>query len=263
MLREGIDELNGLVIIFDKKGKCVYCNKKTREYGICIGEKENKYTRKIWKLGEKIFETKKINDRELILRWERRKCHFVTRLVPIVDKNGKIAAVAIFARDITKRVKIMQKLVDGSNRDKLTGLYNRNWVEKMKKRFGWGGRKRDFPLCVVMADIDGAKRVNDEFGHDQGDKFICGVADKLREIFRESDWVARYGDRGDEFMIFLPGVKLSEGKMILARIREKYVGLPVSFGLAVALHSSDVNKAIKKADVEMYKNKRMRKGKDI
>jgi diguanylate cyclase (GGDEF)-like protein/PAS domain S-box-containing protein len=260
MLTQAVDRVNDFAMILDKSGKCVYQNKKVREFGLCTEDLKNSFSRKIRTIYKKVIRTEKICNEEIEIKWKGKKHYLVCNQVPIVSRNGRLVAVGVFARDITKRIMMIDRLEKDANRDKLTGLYNRNWVETMKKRFRRGNRRRDFPLTVIMADIDGIKKVNDDLGHDHGDKLICDVANMLREIFRENDWVARYGDRGDEFMVFLPGVKLFEGKKILLRIREKHVGLPVSFGLAMSRDGKGIDRAIKKADVEMYKNKRMRKG---
>ena len=68
-----------------------------------------------------------------------------------------------------------------------------------------------------MVDIDHFKKVNDTFGHTEGDKVLCKIASLLKRSVRKDDTVARYG--GEEFALILPGAKLEVTSMIAERIR--------------------------------------------
>jgi diguanylate cyclase (GGDEF)-like protein len=101
--------------------------------------------------------------------------------------------------------------------DTLTGLHNRRYFEERleveaKKFFG-----SNIPLTLVMADIDFFKKVNDTFGHTEGDQVLCKVASLLKTSVRKKDTVARYG--GEEFILILPETRLEESFVIAERIR--------------------------------------------
>jgi diguanylate cyclase (GGDEF)-like protein len=103
--------------------------------------------------------------------------------------------------------------------DTLTGLHNRRYFEERlegeaKKCFG-----NNIPLTLVMVDIDFFKKVNDTFGHTEGDQVLCKVASVLKACVRKKDTVARYG--GEEFILILPETRLEESFVIAERIRRQ------------------------------------------
>lgn len=114
--------------------------------------------------------------------------------------------------------------------DTLTNLYNRRYFEERlevetQKAF-YGG----LPLSLIMVDIDHFKRVNDTFGHTEGDKVLYEIALLLKGSVRKKDTVARYG--GEEFILILPEAGLGEASMIAERIRRSVENTPFEIGQA-------------------------------
>lgn len=149
------------------------------------------------------------------------------------------------------------------NHDTLTGLYNRAFFEAELKRFGLG---REFPMGIVIADLDGLKEVNDTLGHAVGDAMIREAAQILEEVFRGGDVVARIG--GDEFAVLLPRTDEEAAGKILERVRgcaalrrqtitDYQFGM--SMGCATAVDGSDLLAALKLADQRMYEDKASRR----
>jgi diguanylate cyclase (GGDEF)-like protein len=101
--------------------------------------------------------------------------------------------------------------------DTLTNLYNRRYFEERivveEQKAFYGGS----PLSLVMVDIDHFKKVNDTFGHTEGDQVLAKIASLLKGSVRKKDTVARYG--GEEFILMLPEAGLEESHMIAERIR--------------------------------------------
>ncbi|HSB07677.1 MAG TPA: diguanylate cyclase [Thermodesulfobacteriota bacterium] len=101
--------------------------------------------------------------------------------------------------------------------DTLTNLYNRRYFEERlgleTQQAFYGGAT----LSLVMIDIDHFKKVNDTFGHTEGDKVLREISSLLRTSVRKKDTVARYG--GEEFILILPEAGLEESSMIAERIR--------------------------------------------
>ena len=101
--------------------------------------------------------------------------------------------------------------------DSLTGLHNRRWLSDAFPRSIRRCEQDGAPLCLVMADIDHFKRLNDTHGHLTGDAVLRAVARRLAESLRSPDLIARYG--GEEFAILLPQTATKEGLRIAERLR--------------------------------------------
>jgi len=103
--------------------------------------------------------------------------------------------------EIQKRLKAETEVRQLSLTDELTGLYNRRGFFLLgNQQFKTAQRTQMF-CCLLFADLDGLKQINDSLGHEIGDKFLIDTAQLLKQTFRESDIIARLG--GDEFVILL------------------------------------------------------------
>jgi diguanylate cyclase (GGDEF)-like protein len=116
--------------------------------------------------------------------------------------------------------------------DPLTGIHNRRYaLEELEKSTHRSVRTRT-PFGVVIFDLDGFKRVNDERGHPAGDAILRAAAEALRSVIRQGDVLGRYG--GDEFILVAHG-PLPETDVLVQRAREavmKETGLGVTAGVA-------------------------------
>ena len=114
-------------------------------------------------------------------------------------------------------IRAQEALRELATHDPLTGLLNRRaCLDSLLTEFNRGCRTRN-PLCIVMADIDHFKRVNDTHGHLVGDEVLCEVARRMQRSMRRYDIVARFG--GEEFLLVLPECSLEEGVKLAERIR--------------------------------------------
>ena len=151
--------------------------------------------------------------------------------------------------------------------DTLTGLYNRRYFEE---RLGVEAEKSFYsgvPLSLVMVDIDHFKKVNDTFGHTEGDEILCKISSLLKNSVRRKDTVARYG--GEEFMLILPEAGLEQSFVIAERIRQSVektlfevgraqVNLTLSMGISnfPSHRVKSKEELIKMADQALYDAKR-------
>src|SRR5205823_9666966 len=105
------------------------------------------------------------------------------------------------ARDNTERIRLEEELTKQAFHDGLTGLPNRAlFRDRLDQALARSARSSDV-LAVLLLDLDGFKQVNDSLGHDAGDELLRQVAERLDEITRASDTLARFG--GDEFAMLL------------------------------------------------------------
>jgi diguanylate cyclase (GGDEF)-like protein len=118
--------------------------------------------------------------------------------------------------------------------DPLTGLYNRrSFVEKMSPDSLTGKTERrhnlrDLPDCLILADIDHFKEINDHHGHAYGDKVLKEVAHRLEQTTRETDMVLRWG--GEEFLIFSPNATPANITALVDRLLQAVAEPPIRVG---------------------------------
>lgn len=138
---------------------------------------------------------------------------------PILDENGKNAGVVLVFRDSTCKRAQRRKIEYLSFHDSLTGLYNRHFFEEELKRIDTA---RNWPIAIVMGDVNGLKLTNDVFGHAAGDELLKGVAAAMQRVCRSDDIIARWG--GDEFILLLPKTPQDTAETIIARIKDEFAG---------------------------------------
>jgi diguanylate cyclase (GGDEF)-like protein len=112
-----------------------------------------------------------------------------------------------------QRYEELQKMIV---RDALTNVYNRGFFDEAIEKYVAMAKRSDRPICLMMVDIDYFKRVNDTYGHMEGDRVLQLIAGALVSSLRISDYVCRYG--GEEFAILLPQTDLSQAAVLAERI---------------------------------------------
>lgn len=199
---------------------------------------------------------------------------FVLRVSAIPAEVGRAALCAHV--DITRRkvaemelARETRKLREESLTDPLTGLRNRRALELIGQQYWENARRRGGVLAVIYVDLDDFKPINDNFGHDEGDRVLCLIADYLRHTFRGSDVVARVG--GDEFVVLAWMANFEDLQHIQGRLRTRHHATTpggdeyaVSMSVGYAVHDpkleGDLLSLIKHADTQMYKSKCKRSG---
>jgi len=181
-------------------------------------------------------------------------------VTPFYNKLGELMAIEGIMRDITERKNTEDQLAFLSFHDSLTSLYNRAYFEEELKRLD---TKRQLPLSVIMADVNGLKLINDAFGHKEGDKLLKSCGRVLKKCSRSEDMVARWG--GDEFSMLLPKTNEEDAMVVLDRINRachktsgNKIPLSISLGAATKIsRDEDFQSTIKKAEDSMYHHKLM------
>lgn len=154
--------------------------------------------------------------------------------------------------------------LDVSRNDSLTGLLNRYWTEQTINSSIKNAGKSGLSASLVFLDLDNFKRINDDFGHAEGDATLIQFAQILRENMRTVDILGRYG--GDEFISFLPNTNnalaFEQTERILDILQEKALGKKktiFSFSAGIAEFPKDgieFSVLCSKADQAMYQAKR-------
>ncbi len=172
-------------------------------------------------------------------------------------------------QELEKRIEEIQKLQnqlrEESIRDPLTNLYNRRYLEDSLQREFARADRDQYPISIIMADIDHFKQVNDTFGHSVGDEVLQQLSEILHSSFRLEDIICRYG--GEEFIIVMPATT-SETAFIrtenfrttlentVMNLSGQKVRITLSAGIAVYPEDgSSVDDVIRVADRALYQAK--------
>jgi diguanylate cyclase (GGDEF)-like protein/PAS domain S-box-containing protein len=181
-----------------------------------------------------------------------------------VEGGGLVQVV----RDITERKKLEETLRNSSLKDDLTGLFNRRGLLKQAAPYFDFARRQKESLLLLFIDLDGMKRINDEFGHNEGDNALINTAAILNRSFRSSDIIARLG--GDEFTVLVTDLNTNQEDAI-ARLNENLKaynasetrGHKLSFSIGVATLEPErmtcFEELLEQADQAMYEQKRMKR----
>ncbi len=187
------------------------------------------------------------------------------------DYFGRIGTDSFLAFAHLGQVALAQLLVrkqlqDLATVDSLTGLLNRNALQKILEREHARAQRHGRPYSVLLLDVDKFKSVNDTYGHAVGDRALVAVAHIAQRSLREGDWVGRWG--GDEFLCLLPDADDERATAIAERVRAQVVEQPIraddclipisiSIGLAQYPQAGDrVEKVLTGADAALYGAKR-------
>ena len=147
-------------------------------------------------------------------------------------------------------------------RDVLTQLFNRRFLSTILKREIDLYHRKGIPFCVLMLDIDFFKLVNDQHGHDAGDRVLQSVAGLMLNQVRVSDFVFRYG--GEEFLIVLAEVDIRQAEAVAEKIRarvettliplaeERTLQITLSIGIAAFNGHPDYQRTVDRADKALY-----------
>lgn len=156
----------------------------------------------------------------------------------------------------------MMALVRQAIRDPLTGVFSRRSAEEMLDLQFTTAQRSDAPLAVAFIDLDHFKTINDQFGHEMGDKALIDMTTMVNKNLRHGDMLARWG--GEEFLLIMPDTDLAQASAALERMRRAGFGLrpdqtPLTASIGIAERSTDQpddwKMLVDRADQRMYQAK--------
>lgn len=160
---------------------------------------------------------------------------------------------------------LQAQLHEQANRDPLTGLYNRRYLDGTLERELARCKREGHPLSLMLLDIDHFKSINDTYGHQAGDEVLRRLADLLAHQARAGDVACRYG--GEEFLLLLPNMPLAAALERAERWRRSFADGEMAFGelrlratLSVGIaaypgHGTEAARLIRQADEALYRAK--------
>lgn len=179
----------------------------------------------------------------------------IMRIQAVKNSAGKVSYYITSLVDITARKQLEERLRHLSEKDELTQIWNRRkFEEQLQHHASLLERYPATPTaCLALVDIDHFKRINDEQGHDEGDRVIKGVASLLLQSLRNTDFLARVG--GEEFAIIMPHTTISAAEVVLNRLRiainvAKDLDVTVSIGFTDL--TANTTRSYKCADIALY-----------
>jgi diguanylate cyclase (GGDEF)-like protein/PAS domain S-box-containing protein len=184
--------------------------------------------------------------------------------------DGRIESLSAVARDISDLKQAQGQMLHLATHDYLTSLPNRLLLYDRLEQALARHRRYGQPVALLFVDLDRFKPVNDEYGHQVGDAVLVAVAERIRDVIRETDTAARLG--GDEFAVLVEGIADLD---LLQRIGERLIaaisapvaveGVEARIGASIGLvpvdrRIADADALIAAADATMYQAKAQGRG---
>ena len=193
----------------------------------------------------------------------------IADIYPITIANIALCIAAIWALSFSyefKRAEAVERLQQMASIDPLTGLNNRLLLDSIFDMLSQSLPEEQQSVTMLLLDLDHFKKINDQFGHDVGDKVLVEVSNLISDMRRRNDWAFRFS--GEEFCMLIPNTSLQQAEKIAERLRmaiDKIAvvdgcDLNISTSIGVARWPDDGNQlpqVYKAADARLYKAKEL------
>lgn len=186
-------------------------------------------------------------------------------IFPLANEAGEITHFAAVERDLTEYKALEKQLTDLATHDPLTKLLNRNGFYDFSNVFFSNFKRREAMFSVLIIDFDHFKTINDDYGHETGDKALTTMVENIQKTIRANDVFSRYG--GDEFIVIASCKNAQEAeafankilkqvRAIKAKVNGHIIDFTVSIGISlVCNNNSCFEDVLKRCDQALYQAK--------
>jgi len=206
--------------------------------------------------------------KEVALTRQGAAVYYEVTISPFMGQQGRRMGSLIVVHDISQRKEIEKELHELSLVDELTGLTNRRGFKMLATQLISMSNRMELNAVLFYLDLDRLKWINDQLGHATGDQALIDMGNILKNTFRSSDIIARFG--GDEFVILAIESSENSGENLIRRLQaqlDAYNAAPVrSFQLSFSIgltryecnHPRSLDTLLQDADQAMYAHKQAR-----
>ncbi len=173
---------------------------------------------------ESIYNDKKIKNNTVKVKVFSKKDELDYYFYLKISKMKDSKEYLLTFNDITKLERDKNNIKKLAELDPLTQIYNRVKLNEMFRGIFFNAKKYNTIVTIILFDIDHFKQINDNYGHNVGDKVLRELSSLVRGLLREEDIFARWG--GEEFVIVLEGVSLQETTKLASHLREEIEKFP-------------------------------------
>ena len=182
-----------------------------------------------------------------------------------LEVMAELGALASFGLSIIEwgheKADLMRQLRDMAMTDTLTGAANRRSANEFMQREYERSQNEGLPFTLIMMDVDKFKKINDTYGHDQGDQVLKVITRVAKDLMRVSDLLVRWG--GEEFLVVAPNTDADQGFALAENIRlaiertpiEGCHNITVSMGVSLIAAGKSLEDALGCADAALYRAK--------
>ncbi len=184
----------------------------------------------------------------------------------VVAKVKAVSERSRLSRELKNKLRFA---LEYSAHDALTGLYNRRYFERRLRQESAHAKRHKRPFSIILVDLDHFKVINDTYGHEDGDRVLCHLAELLGATLREDDVACRFG--GEEFVILLRATSGPAARVVANRLRTDVAAASIALGpkdemrhvtfsggvsAADERNNYDVDNIVDRADKALYRAKR-------
>ena len=240
-----------------------------------LGTENQVYNRKVYARSKQIEAITMLYDIKTMKQNLKKEVAAIQATVRKKEEQDRQQMDAL-AKQISRLTVELKKVKTKAMTDGLTKAYNREAFDSYIRKIVDQNTIKNSPFSLLMLDIDDFKKINDEYGHQIGDRVLVAVVRKCTEFIRDEDFLARYG--GEEFVIVLPGASLRNALKKAQRLRKAIAGthyttdkekegkglsITVSIGASSFRKNDSVSTVIDRSDQALYQAKRTGKNRVV